>query len=140
MKYEYGVTITTELKLEALARAGDFPFVHVVDARRDKRAKAFPISELIYRRLKNLFIGFDQMPIDMEQPTPREENELVRLMTEPAGQILVVTNQVAKMEKLCQECNIPVHVDQTMVEVITFAPSMISASNELDENSFSQVA
>ena len=117
MKYEYGITITTELKLESLARAGEFPFLHVIDARRGKRAKAFPISELIYRRLKNLRVGFDQIPVDLMQPSSREENDLVRSMTEPAGQVLVVTNQVSEMVELCKECYIPVSIDETRVEL-----------------------
>lgn len=117
MKYEYGVTITNELKLESLARAKDFPFVHVIDTRRGKNAQTFPISELIYRRLNNLRVGFDQMPIDLDQPTARQENDLVRSMMEPAGQILVVTNQISQMEKLCRDCHVPAHLDHSKIEL-----------------------
>ncbi len=108
MKYEFGVTLAADLKLEALSRAGDFPFVHVIDTRTGKNGNAYPISELVYRRLKNLFIDFDQIPLELSQATSRQENDLVRCMTEPAGQVLVLTNEATAISALCDDCNIPV--------------------------------
>jgi hypothetical protein len=108
MKYEFGVTLATDLKLEALSRAGDFPFVHVIDTRTGKNGKAHLISELVYRRLKNFFVDFDQIPVELDAVTSRQENDLVRCMTEPAGQILVLTNDTTAILALCNDCNIPV--------------------------------
>jgi hypothetical protein len=115
MRYSYNVTLATELKLEDLSGTDKFPYVHVIDTRSSQDGTAFPIAEMIYRRLKNFFIDFDQIPIYEDAMSSRTENNLARCMTEPAGQVLVLTDHPTILQALCHDCNIPFTVQASAV-------------------------
>ena len=129
MKFEFGVILREELKLEDLSRAGDFPFVHVIDTRVHKGGGSFPLSELIYRRLRNLQVGFDQIPIANGSLDSRTENELVRCMTEPAGKTLIITSAMTKVKDLCDVCDIPCELEESTEHASPMTSGKVSDLN-----------
>ena len=106
-KFEFGVTIVSDLELSQLEDVAAFNHVHVLDLRRGVNGKAMPIEEAIVKRLSNLWVVYEQMPTDLHKMNSRQENALYNAICEQGGSTLVITNQVVMMGTFCMGLDIP---------------------------------
>lgn len=107
MQHEFGVTIVSDLATKDVQGTDAFPHVHVIDLRPNQEGRARAFEEETWRRLRSYFIGYDQLPMNMQNPSPRQENALLRQITEQGGNVLIVTGQVASMAHFCMDFDIP---------------------------------
>lgn len=107
MHHEFGVTIVSDLATKDVQGTDAFPHVHVIDLRPNQEGGARAFEEETWRRLRSYFIGYDQLPMNMQDPSPRQENALLNQITDQAGNVLIVTGQVAWMARFCRDFDIP---------------------------------
>ena len=107
MKLEFGVTIATDLSVEDVQGLSGFPHFYVVDLRMLPDGTAKPIAEPVLKRLKNFHVDYHQMPMDLDNATSRQENDLLRTMTDQPGNILVLADKMVPVARFCQELDIP---------------------------------
>lgn len=107
MRQQFGVTIQSSLEARAIQGFERFPHTQIIDLRHSQCGSARPFEEEIFKRLRNYFVDYEQVPTNLEQPTPRQENQLFRMITEQSGNILIVTEQVAAMARFCRDVDIP---------------------------------
>ena len=101
---KYSITIARALDLEEIRSTGGFNHTNVIDARRGENGLTRPIEECILKRLKNHFIGYEQLKTD----DAREEDELlIGMATSNTGDTLVLTDDVSHVASLCQNNDIP---------------------------------
>lgn len=103
----FGVTIATSLKTEDVVNAAQLPYAHVIDIRCNQNGRAMPVDVAVPQRLNDLSIGFEQYPLDLENLSPRQENELLRMIVDQRTQVLVVTDQALDLAWKCHEGHIP---------------------------------
>lgn len=109
MQYEHESTITiaSSLSIDELKDIKSFGHACVIDLRRDETGQAKPIEEVVLKRLRNIWIGYEQMPTDLEAMTIRHENTLFQTLCDQKGSTLVLTNQIAKLASFCMDLDIP---------------------------------
>lgn len=100
MQDQSAITITNELSLYDMQRAGDLPYGWVLDLR-FANSDARPIEEEVLLRLRNLQVEYEQLPIDMHQIDSQRKNELVRRITADRSAIMVLTDQPEALRALC---------------------------------------
>lgn len=106
-RHEFGVTIASNLSLAQVADVGKFNQAHVLDLRFCEANQPRPIEEVILKRLSNIRVGYEQMPLDTKAMSRRQENQLFNMLCEQRGNILVLTDQVAGVANFCAELDIP---------------------------------
>ncbi len=107
MKYEFGVTITTELATNDIGVEKKFDHVCVLDLRRCANNGPFPIEEAVLRKLANFRVAYEQMPMSLYSPTSRQENELLRVITEQCGNVMIISDHPVPLARFCKDFNIP---------------------------------
>lgn len=108
MNHEFGVTIATSINVDEIGRPHTFRCNCVLDLRRAADGSALPISEILLKRLRDFRVNYEQMPVDMRDPTAREENDLYRTICEQRGGVLVVTDEADAVIAFCKRLDIPV--------------------------------
>ncbi|MFD0916651.1 hypothetical protein ACFQ14_09555 [Pseudahrensia aquimaris] len=106
-KDTFGVTIASTLDISEITNQEDFTFSAVIDMRRATDKTAYPVEEVTLRRLRNFRISYQQMPMNLYEPTSREENELHRAITDQQGTILVLTDHAVPLARFCRQMDIP---------------------------------
>lgn len=107
MQHDFGVTIVSDLATSDVRGADVFPHTHVIDLRYNPNACARPCDETTWKRMRSYFVEYDQMPVNLQNPSSRQENALLRQITEQGGNVLIVTEQVVAMAHFCQDFDIP---------------------------------
>ncbi len=115
MRQQFGVTITSNLGVRDIQGSARFPHIQIIDLRYRHCGGARPFEEEVFKRLRSYFVEYEQVPTNLEQPTPRQENQLFRMMTEQSGNILVVTEQVAALARFCRDVDIPYFSEELAV-------------------------
>ena len=101
------VTIARNVELSEILTDGSFDHQHVVDLRRCEQGCARPVEEEVLKRLRNHFISYDQVRMDMQDVGPCEEVHLCEMIQEYEGNILLLTDDVTQVAHLCGIYNIP---------------------------------
>ena len=107
MSHTFGVTITTNLQTSDIRDNRAFSHVCVIDLRRCVNNGAYPIEEGILRRLANFRVDYEQLPMSLYSRSSRAENELLRMITEQRGNVLIVTDHPVPLARFCRELDIP---------------------------------
>ena len=107
MRHNISITIAKHLLDQEIQSGQKFPHRRVIDLRRCEDEKCRPIEEVILKRLKNHFISYEQMPLDMNTSDEGSEAHFVKTMEHYKGDILVITDQVSQMAGFCQRQKIP---------------------------------
>jgi hypothetical protein len=107
MKNGAKVTIAQSIEVSDILCDGTFKHSHVFDLRCGEEGKARPVEELVLKRLRNHFISYDQMPMDMDEIGPCEEIHLCEMIREHDGDILIITEDVPQVAHLCNIYKIP---------------------------------
>ncbi len=100
------ITITNELKLNDMQRAGDLPCKAVLDLRHTD-TDARPVEEEVLLRLRNLQVGYRQLPIDMHETDDRRKHDLMHQLTMTRGAVLILTDQPEAVTAFCQHIDRP---------------------------------
>lgn len=101
------VTIAKTVELNEILTDGSFQHDHVIDIRRSKEGCARPVEEEVLVRLRNHFVSYNQMAMDMNDVGPCEEVHLCEMLKEYDGNVLLVTDDVPQVATLCNIYNIP---------------------------------
>jgi len=107
MKHQFGVTIASSLTDQDIRDTQTFHHVSVLDLRRCVNNEAFPIEESTLRKLTNFRVSYEQMPMSLRSSNKRKENDLMRMITEQCGNVLVLTDEPVPMARFCQQLDIP---------------------------------
>lgn len=103
MQDQTGITITSELDLQNMQRAADMPCEAVLDLRFTSAANARPVEEEVLLRLRNLQVGYEQLPIDLHKPHGRQKNDLTRQIVESHGRMMIITDQPEAVSAFCSD-------------------------------------
>ncbi len=95
------VTIARTVELNEIITDGSFEHSHVIDLRRNEEGLARPVEEDILKRLKNHFISYNQVQMDMKDVGPCEEVHLCEMLQEYEGNVLLITEDVPQVAHLC---------------------------------------
>lgn len=101
------VTISRSVELSEILTDGSFDHQHVVDLRRNNTGFARPVEEDVLKSLRNHFISYTQMEIDLKDAGPCEEIHLCEMLQEFNGNVLLITEEVAQVAHLCNIYKIP---------------------------------
>ncbi len=101
------VSIARTVELSEICTDGSFKHDHVIDIRRCNQGRARPVEEEVLKRLRNHFISYDQMAMDMKDVGPCEEVHLCEMLKEYEGDVLLVTDDVPQVASLCNIYDIP---------------------------------
>ena len=121
MRHAFGVTIATSLEASDISCTERFPHVCVVDLRRCVNNGPHPIEERVLRRLANFRIAYEQLPMSLYSCSSRNENTLMRTITDQQGNVLVLTDHPVPMARFCRELDIPFRSKE---------PYMMEAAND----------
>lgn len=101
------ITIANELDLQDVQRASDMPCDAVLDLRFTSAANARPVEEEVLLRLRNLQVGYDQLPIDLKKPHGWQKNHLRQRISESHGRMMIITDQPEVVSAFCRDINVP---------------------------------
>ena len=101
------VTIARTVELSEILTDGSFLHDHVIDIRRCEQGRARPVEEEVLKRLRNHFISYDQLQMDMNNAGPCEKVHLCEMLQEYDGNILLITDNVPQVASLCNIYDIP---------------------------------
>ena len=96
MKYS-SITIARSLEAEDIRSNGAFDHVNVIDTRTTECGKTRPIEEGVLKRLKNHFIGYEQVALE------NDDDHLMGRVGAELGDTLVLTDDVAHLASICQQ-------------------------------------
>lgn len=97
------IKIASELDLQAMQRGADMTCDAVLDLRFTDASDARPVEEEIFLRLRNLQVGYEQLPVNLHHADGRNENDLARRITERRGRIMIITDQPEAVSALCAD-------------------------------------
>lgn len=127
MKYEFGVTIANDLALEEISTS-NFPHVSVLDLRHDTNDSAHAIEEACLKRLRNLQVEYQQMPVNLDCINSRTENQLFQTILDHSGNLLILTHEAEGIARFCNSLDVPVRFRR--LRLLSFdAPSQPLAQN-----------
>ncbi len=100
----FTITIARAMEQEEIRSNGGFGHVNVIDVRRNDDGGSRPIEEGVLKKLKNHFIGYEQMSMDDSAAC---DEALMARAGSNNGDTLILADDVAHVARLCQERNIP---------------------------------
>ena len=103
MQNHTDIKIASELDLHNMKRGADMPCHAVLDLRFTSAANARPVEEEVLLRLRNLQVGYDQLPVNLHQADGRHKNDLARRITERRGRMMIITDQPEAVSALCSD-------------------------------------
>ena len=103
MQHHTDIKIASELDLQSMQRGADMTCDAVLDLRFTDAAAARPVEEEVLLRLRNLQIGYDQLPVDLRRADGQHKGDLARRITEHRGLIMIVTDQPEAVSALCSD-------------------------------------
>jgi len=101
------VTIARTVELSEILTDGTFDYQHVIDLRRCEKGNARPVEEAVLKRLKNHFISYNQVQMNMDEIGPCEEVHLGEMLQDYDGNVLLISEEVAQVAHLCNIYKIP---------------------------------
>lgn len=107
MRHNVSITIVKSLELDDIKSGQRFPHRHVLDLRGCGEGNSRPIEEPTLKCLHNHFIDYEQACLNLRNPDEHAEMQLMNLITQKQGDILVITDQVSQMADYCMRTNIP---------------------------------
>jgi len=106
MQHRTGITIANELDLKSMQRASDVPYISVLDLRFTDQGSARAVEEEVLLRLRNLHVGYEQLPVDMARPHGWQKNALMRHIAENLNQVMVITDQPELVSEFCRSIDV----------------------------------
>ncbi len=103
MQHHTEIRIASELDLQTMQRGADMTCDAVLDLRFTDAAAARPVEEEVFLRLRNLQVGYDQLPVDLDRADGRRKGDLVRRISEHRGPVMIVTDQPEAASALCRD-------------------------------------
>lgn len=103
MHNQTDIKIASELDLQTMQRGADMTCDTVLDLRFTDAADARPVEEEVFLRLRNLQVGYEQLPVNLHHTDGRNENDLARRITETRGRIMIITDQPEAVSALCSD-------------------------------------
>jgi len=107
MRHNISITIAKHLLDHEIQSGQKFPHHRIIDLRRCENGKCRPIEETTLKRLKNHFISYGQMSLDMNTSDESDEAHFAETVEHYKGDILVITDQVSQIAGFCQRQNMP---------------------------------
>lgn len=107
MQHQSAITIAIELGLQDMQRASDMPCDAVLDLRFTNAANARPVEEEVLLRLRNLQVGYEQLPIDLLKPHGWQNNDLMRRIVENGSRMMIITDQAEAVSAFCRDMEVP---------------------------------
>ncbi|MEM7636681.1 MAG: hypothetical protein AAF299_19090 [Pseudomonadota bacterium] len=101
MHNQSDITIASELDLHNMRSGADMPCHEVLDLRFTSAASARPVEEDVLLRLRNLHVGYAQLPVNLNQPDDRRKNDLSHRITERRGRMMIITDQPEAVNEFC---------------------------------------
>lgn len=106
MQAHTGITITNDLELKDMQRAGDVPCNAVIDLR-FTGTDARPVEEEVLLRLRNLQVDYRQLPIDMHETDDRRKHDLMHQLTASRDVVMILTDQPEAVNAFCRDIDKP---------------------------------
>ncbi len=103
MQNHTDIKIASELDLQSMRRGADMTCEAVLDLRFTDTANARPVEEEVFLRLRNLQVGYDQLPVNLHQSDRRHENDLAHRITERRGRMMIITDQPEAVSAFCRD-------------------------------------
>ncbi len=103
MQHHTDIKIANELDLQTMQRGADMTCDAVLDLRFTDATAARPVEEEVFLRLRNLQVGYDQLPVDLHQADGRHKDNLARRISEHRGPMMIVTDQPEAVSALCSD-------------------------------------
>ena len=103
MQDQTGITIASELDLHNMKRGADMQCNAVLDLRFTDAVNARPVEEEVFLRLRNLQVGYEQLPVNLHQADGRHENDLAHRITECCGRMIIITDQPEAVSAFCKD-------------------------------------
>ena len=103
MQDHNAITIASELDLHNMKRGADMPCHAVLDLRFTGAANARPVEEEVLLRLRNLQVGYEQLPVNLHQSDGRHKNDLAHRIAENRGRVMIITDQPEAMSAFCSD-------------------------------------
>ena len=107
MHHNVSITIVKGLELDDIKSGQKFPHRHVLDLRGCSQGNSRPIEEPTLKRLHNHFISYQQECVNFKNSDDYQDAQLLNLITQHQGDILVITDQISQMADFCMCSNIP---------------------------------
>ncbi len=107
MKTENSVTLSSFIELCDISTDGRFEYESVIDLRRCEKGNSRPIEEVILKKLRNHFISYKQLNINIDILGSDEEAQICEVIEHSNGNSLVITDDVPKVAHLCNLNQIP---------------------------------
>lgn len=103
MQYHTDIKIAAGLDLQTMQRGADMTCDTVLDLRFTNGVDARPVEEEVFLRLRNLQVGYDQLPVNLRQSDQRHKNDLARRITESRGRVMIITDQPEAVSAFCSD-------------------------------------
>ncbi len=103
MQNHTDIKIASELDLQTMQRGADMTCDAVLDLRFTDAADARPVEEEVFLRLRNLQVGYEQLPVNLHQSDRRHKNDLAHRITERRGRMMIITDQHEAVSAFCSD-------------------------------------
>ena len=103
MQNHTDIKIASELDLQTMQRGADMTCDAVLDLRFTDAADARPVEEDVFLRLRNLQVGYEQLPVNLQQSDGPHKTDLARRITERRGRMMIITDQAEAMSAFCTD-------------------------------------
>ena len=109
MQHHTDIKIAAGLDLQTMQRGADMTCDTVLDLRFTDAVDARPVEEEVFLRLRNLQVGYDQLPVNLHQSDEQHKNDLARRITESRGRVMIITDQPEAVGAFCGDLasNVP---------------------------------
>lgn len=99
MTHKTITTIAKGLDVSEISRSKGFSCTRVIDTRCEAN-RARPIEEAVLKRLKNHFVDYTQMPIDLSDAGPCQEIHLCEMIREMDADTMVIADDLGHLSAL----------------------------------------
>lgn len=103
MQKHTDIKIASELDLQTMQRGADMTCDTVLDLRFTGAEDARPVEEEVFLRLRNLQVGYEQLPVNLHQADRRHKNDLAHRIAESRGRVMIITDQSEVVSAFCSD-------------------------------------
>lgn len=106
MNNEISVTIRSTLHDRDISSMSTFQHPEVLDLRKCAQNGPRPIEEIVLKKLANFQVSYEQMPTKIGARTSQAHTNFLGNISQKRGDILVLTDEPARLERLCNQKSI----------------------------------